>query len=254
MVSAVRRIEESALLSRWSRRTCETCLLCGLLVVCGMVVPAPSAGVAVAVVCVVLAAIAGVDVLAYLRRLSVGAGFATVSLLPLSVGLRWSSDMPPFFDAAGFQTGLLAMARAMATLSATLLLAFTTPFPRLLEVLRVLRIHQAALELLATVHREIFLLDETFSRLARSLSSRDGWGGKASGRRTLSLGAAALFVRAVERSERSRKGMASRGFPDGPPRQGISAPEFRPLALSAAIVVPVLLLVWMFPEVRFHGR
>lgn len=254
MVIAVRRIEESALLSRWSRRTCETGVLCGLLVVCGMVVPAPSAGVAVVGVCVLFAAIAGVDVLAFLRRLSVGAGFATVSLLPLSVGLRWGADTRPYFDVAGFETGLLALARAMATLSATLLLAFTTPFPRLLGVLRAMRIHQVVLELLATVHREIFLLDETFSRLARSLACRDGWGANASGRRTLSLGAAALFVRALERSERSRRGMASRGFPDGPPRQGISDLEFRPLALLGAIVVPVLLLTWMFTEARLHVR
>jgi len=242
----VRRIEESACLSRIRERTLETCVLCAGLGLCSLAIPSPWAGASVLVASLVLAGCAGVPLRDYLRFLGAASGFAVVSLVPLAVVPRLDPPMLSW-DPQGFRTGVLAGTRAMGTIPVTLLLAFTIPFPRLVSLLRWMRVPGILVDLLALVHREIFLTDEMASRLRRALACRNGWQGRRARFRSASLWTAALFVRTLERSARIERGLASRGCGVGFPRHGEESIEVRPVALLAAVVAPALLaavLVW----------
>ena len=126
---------------------------------------------------------------------------------------------------------------------AVALMVFTTPFPRLVGLL--LRCHAPELltDLLVLVHRQIFLLDETQSRLRRSLACRGGAGSNAALRRSLPLGAAALLVHSLSRASRLESGLAARGSLDGAvrfPHEGI---EVKAASLAASLAIPALLTV-----------
>lgn len=239
----MRSVEESACLSAWRDRTVETCVLCAGLGLCALCVPSLLAGPAVIAVAFLLSRLAGVPARPWLGMLLGGAGFALVSLLPLSLEVRWSEGPVLGLDREGLQRGLLALTRSTGTLSATLLLVFTTPFPRLVELLRRCRTPEILTDLLVLVHRQIFLLDETFSRLRRSLACRGGAGSKAALRRSLPLAAAALFVHSLDRASRLEAGLASRGSLDGAvrfPREGIATDA---ASLAGALAVPVILTI-----------
>jgi cobalt/nickel transport system permease protein len=237
----MRSIETSGCLSRWRGHTIETCVLCAGLAGCSLVLPTVLAGSAVAVASTALAAGAEVPLRDYLRKLTAPLAFVGVSALPLCFGVESHPHLAAAWEPMGARSALLAAARSVGTLSATLLLAFTTPFPRLMGVLERLRLPGILLDVLALVHREIFLLDDTSSRLRRSLACRNGWGRGSSGIRTLSLGAAALFVQALRRSERMERGLASRGGMDGRVRHGVSRYEWHPAALLGAVLLPAAL-------------
>lgn len=242
----MRRIEASASLSRIRERTLETCVLCAGLGLCSLAIPSPLAGVAVLVVAVFLAGCAGVPLRDYLRFVVGASGFALVSLLPLSLAPNWDPPMLSW-DPQGFRTGLLAGTRAVGTLSATLLLAFTTPFPRMVSLLRWMRVPDILVELLALVHREIFLTDEVSSRLHRALACRNGWHGRRARFRSASLWTAALFVQTLERSARLERGLASRGGDQGRSPHWDDPPVVRPMALLVALAAPIALaagIVW----------
>ena len=238
-------IEESACLSRLRERTLETCVLCAGLGLCALAIPSPLAGIAVLLAALLIARLSGVPMGGYLRLLFVASGFAVTSLLPLSVAVHWR-PLALAWDTAGFRVGVLAGTRAVGTLSATLLLVFTTPFPRLLMLLRRLRTPVVLTDLLALVHREIFLLDDGFGKLFRALACRGGWNGLRSGMQCLSLGMAALFVRALEHSRRLEAGLASRGALEGEVIYWDEALAVRPAALATAILLPLLLAAGIF--------
>jgi cobalt/nickel transport system permease protein len=242
----MRSVEESACLSRLRERTVETCVLCAGLGLCALAIPSPLAGIAVLLASLVVARLSDVPMGGYLRLLLAASGFAVTSILPLSVAIHWH-PLALSWDPAGFRVGLLAGTRAVGTLSATLLLVFTTPFPRLLMLLRRLRTPVIVTDLLALVHREIFLLDEGFGKLRRALACRGGWNGIRSGMQCLSLGMAALFVRALEHSRRLEAGLASRGAIEGEVVFWDEASELHPGALAFALVLPTalaVLLLW----------
>lgn len=240
------RIERSACLSRMRERTLETCVLCAGLALCSLAIPSPSAGISVLLASLVVAGCAEVPLRDFARVLCAASGFAVVSLLPLSVAVE-TDPLGLAWDPAGFQSGILAGTRAIGTLSATLLLAFTTPFPRILVLLRWVRAPAILTDLLALVHREIFLLDETFTRLAKALACRGGGNGAAARLRSLSAGVAALFVQALEHSRRLETGLASRGAENGEVKFWDDDIVVRPAALFLAFASPAALaalLAW----------
>lgn len=240
----MRSLEEAALLSPWRERTVEVCVLCAGLAACAVSIASASAGLAVFAVVVGLATAAGVPRGPYLRKLAAASGFAFVSILPLAVDFAFPPRWEMSFEPEGFQAAVLAGIRAVATVSVTLLLVHTTPFPRLLALLRRLRLPNVSLELLALVHREIFLLDETFSRLRKALACRDGGRARRTGVRTLGLGSAALFMQALRRSERLERGLASRGGSAVAPRWEEPL-SIRILPLLGSLAAPAALAVWI---------
>jgi cobalt/nickel transport system permease protein len=207
---------------------------------CALLIPSPLAGMSVVATSLGVAALTGVPLRDFVRFLAAASGFALVSLLPLSVQVRFD-PLGWGWDLAGLRLGLEAGARALGTLSATLLLVFTIPFPRLLALLHQMRVPEVLTDLLGLVHRQIFLLDERYSRLHRALAARNGWHGGRNALRSLALGAAGLLVQAVVRSERLERGMASRGCPTGGCRVPVDPLEVRLGALVAAIGIPGVL-------------
>ena len=240
----MRSLEEAALLSPWRERTVEVCILCAGLAACALSIRSVVAGVGVLAAVMGLAVAAEVPWGAYLRKLAAASGFALVSILPMAMALAVHPRWELSFDPDGFQTAVLAGTRAVATVSVSLLLVHTTPFPRLLALLRRLRLPNVSLELLALVHREIFLLDETFSRLRKALACRDGGRGKKAGVRALGLGSAALFVQALRHSERLERGLASRGGSAVAPRWEEPL-SIRILPLLGSLAAPAALAVWI---------
>jgi len=65
--------------------------------------------------------------------------------------------------------------RSVAALSATLLLALTTPFPRMARLLRVAKTPVVLVELLGLVYRSIFALDESLRTSRVALVARGGF-------------------------------------------------------------------------------
>lgn len=210
----MRSLQESALVSGLSGRPGETCLLCAGLGACAMGVPSVLGGASVALAAILLAAWAGVPLRTYGRILAGASGFAMVSLLPLSVSIQ--AVAPRFaFDPEGFRTGIQALARAVGTLSATLLLSCTVPFHKVVAVLRGLGCPATATDLLSLVHREIFLLDGVFHRLRQALSARGGWSSLHRTPRDLALVLATLLPASLSRAQRLEQGLAARGSLDG---------------------------------------
>lgn len=239
----MRRIEESACLSAWRERTVETCVLCAGLGACALCLPSYLSGPLVVATAFLLSRVAEVPSKPWLKMLLGGAGFAVVSLLPLSLEVRLRGGFALGLDGPGLERGLLALTRSVGTLSATLLLVFTTPFPRLTGLLRRMRVPELVTDLLVLVHGQIFLLDATLSRILRSLACRGGAGSNAALRRSLPLGVAALFVHSIHRASRQEAGLAARGAVDGALRFPREPLEVKPAALAAAVAIPVLLTV-----------
>ncbi|MEK7392668.1 MAG: cobalt ECF transporter T component CbiQ [Fibrobacterota bacterium] len=241
----MRSIEEAACLSPWREHTIEASVVCTGLLLCSISIPSILAGLVVFAVVAGVAAVAEVPFGSYLRKLVVASGFALVSILPMAVGIDVVPRLDLTFDRVGFEAAALAGARAVTTLSVTLLLVHTTPFPRLLALLGRLRFPEILLELLALVHREIFLLDETFSRLRRAVACRDVGRGAKRTIHSFGFGIAALFVQALRRSERVERGIASRGGEvvgrrwEEPFTVGICQ-------IICAVALPAFLAVWMF--------
>ncbi|MEN9307049.1 MAG: hypothetical protein RL173_981 [Fibrobacterota bacterium] len=241
----MRSIEEAACLSPWRERTIEAGVVCTGLLLCAISIPSILAGLVVLGVVAGVAAVAEVPIGPYLRKLVVASGFALVSILPMAVRMDVVTCLVPSFDRVGFEAAAFAGTRAVATLSVTLLLVHTTPFPRLLSLLGRLRFPEILLELLALVHREIFLLDEAFSRLRRAVACRDGGDGPKRGIHSLGFGIAALFVQALRRSERVERGIASRGG-DAVGRRWEEPFNVRICPMLSALALPALLAAWMY--------
>ena len=247
----MRSIEESAHLSRWRGYTVETCVLCTGLGLCTLCIPSLLAGPLVIVVALLLSRTARVPSRAWLKMFLGGFGFALLSIVPLAMDIRLQGGLALELDHEGLRRGLLALTRSTGTLSATLLLVFTTPFPKLLGLLRHLRVPALVSDLLVLVYRQIFLLDETSARLRRSLACRGGTGSSASLRRSLSLGTAALFVHSLQRASRLEAGLASRGSLDGSVRFPQERFAVQPAVLAAALAIPALLATLvMFGKAR----
>lgn len=245
-------IQESASLSRLRERTVETCVLCAGLGLCSLAIPSVFAGIFVLLTSISVVHFSDVPMGSYLRLLFSASGFAVASLLPLSVAVHWH-PLALAWDPAGFRLGLLAGTRAVGTLSVTLLLVFATPFPRLLLLLRKAHAPQILTDLLALVHREIFLLDEAFGKLWRALACRGGWSGIRSGMQCLALGMAALLVRALEHSRRLETGLAARGAAEGDVVYWDDDLSIHPMALAAAFLLPVLLAAGILALRRRFG-
>ncbi len=237
------RIEESACLSAWRERTVETCVLCAGLGACALCLPSLLAGPLVVATAFLLSRVAEVPSKPWLKLLLGGAGFAVISLLPLSLEVRFQGGIALGLDGPGLERGLLALSRSVGTLSATLLLVFTTPFPRLVGLFRRMRVPELVTDLLVLVHGQIFLLDGIWNRLRRSLACRGGVGSNAALRRSLPLGVAALFVHSIHRATRKESGLAARGAVDGALRFPRQTLEVRATGLAAAVAIPAILTV-----------
>ncbi len=165
---------------------------------------------------------------AALPKLGVYAGLlaalALVSRVPIGYLLRRAAAALPFLlfialftPFARVRDPLLLtgsfLAKASLSIVAVTVLMATTRFHRFLQGLERLRVPRALVLTLMFVHRYLFVLADEAAAMRRARESR--LVGRLPVRAVVRSGAAmvgALFVRALERSERVAAAMASRGF------------------------------------------
>ena len=107
--------------------------------------------------------------------------------------------------------------RAVAVKSGLCLLTVTivsntTPFSKILQVLRRLRVPALLITTIALMHRYLFILSEEAERMRRARLSRTFTRGRRFRWKALSTVLGQLFVRASERSERIYDAMCARGW------------------------------------------
>ncbi|AFC27931.1 Cobalt transport protein [Paenibacillus mucilaginosus 3016] len=177
---------------------------------------------------------AGVPPLFYLTLLGSACVFYAASLPALLIEFVPSATLPAASDAGaaaesrwtllslpswtvyvtgnGLHTAATLFLRMLAGLCCMFFLMLTTPFPKLLLVLRTLRVPLLVIELMQITYRFLFLLTETAQQLYTAQRAR---GGQTGFRRRLQDTAALvfrLFGRTMERYKGLSQGLASRGY------------------------------------------
>lgn len=213
-------------------------LLAVLLLVLGVVLGPPMRPVEFALVTGLLGAVI------VLARLPFGPVLLRSALvLPFAGGIALFAplgdlDAPLSLSTAAeaYRTGWpviwAVVSKAWLSATSALLLAATTPAPRLFAGLRALGMPAVFLTMLTFLHRYTDVLAEQLRSLRRAVASR---GPSVRGRRLIALYgnlAGNLFIRAYERGERIHSAMLSRGY-DG------TLPTAEPLRLTGADVLVV---------------
>ncbi|WP_426451562.1 cobalt ECF transporter T component CbiQ [Paenibacillus sp. S-38] len=167
----------------------------------------------------------------YLTLLGSACLFYAVSLPALIVEFAPSSSLPerwgtsgpvwplltlPSWTAYVTQNGLHTAGslflRMLAGLCCMFFLMLTTPFPKLLLVMRTLRVPTLAIELMQIMYRFLFLLSETAQQLYTAQRARGGQAGFRGRLRDTASLVFRLFGRTMERYKGLSHGLASRGY------------------------------------------
>jgi cobalt/nickel transport system permease protein len=212
---------------------CAVCLLASLLAR-EPVLPCLAAGLCTAVAL----GVARIPVRTWSRLCFLPVGFLLTGGLSLAVEFaQWR----PFVTEASLHRAIAVTARSMGCSTALLLLAATTPFTDLLQLLRRLRVPALALDLLTITYRSLFILLETAEQMRRAQTSRLGYGTFRSSLRSLGTLAARLFGRSLERADLSWKALLSRGYDE---EWRVLAPEYETsgvrLAAGSALALALL--------------
>jgi len=108
--------------------------------------------------------------------------------------------------------------RSWLSVQVALLLAFTTPFPDLIDALRALRLPRIMVSIISFMYRYLAVLSDEAGRMNRAKASRSAVvAGRAGGSLRWRAGVTgamvgSLFLRSYERSERVYAAMLARGF------------------------------------------
>ena len=240
----MREIDAYAHLNRWRDRTVEVCLLCAGLLVCAMVRPTAATVLLTLLVVATCLGLSGVPRAAFLRASRLPLGFLAVGSLPLCVSIAFDGGGPFLaFSREGGEVALRTGMRSVAALSSTLLLAFTTPFPRLARLMRAARVPVVLVELLGLTYRSIFVLDESIRAAMVALASRNGFRHRGAVARSLPLLASGAFLRSFNRASRLETALRSRAGGDS---LEVLLPTSRPRGIAVAAAAAVPLSVFAF--------
>lgn len=231
--------------SRWRRLplTEKTLFSLGLLVLTMALPPWPGAALVLAAASAA-ALISGVGIRSWLGLLAGPAAFILTGAATLLVQV--SADGIALADDGG-RAALALVLRAMAAVSALLLLTVTTPLAELMQGLRRLGLPAELAELALTTYRFIFILLDTARRMNTSQMARlggDGWRRRI---RSLGLLVAALMPRALDQARRLEVGLQARGY-DGRLPTLVQRQPLRPLRMAGIAAVLGLLAgsaLWM---------
>ena len=119
---------------------------------------------------------------------------------------------------AGLRDVLTIVAKSWLSVQVALLLAYTTPFPDLIDALRALRLPGVMVGIIGFMYRYLAVLTDEAGRMNRAKASRaavvTGRGGGSLRWRAAVTGSmvGSLFIRSYERSERIYAAMLARGF------------------------------------------
>ena len=129
-------------------------------------------------------------------------------LSPLVLGVALVNALQP----AARGSWLTVAARSAICLLTIMLVSNTTPFSRILRVLKSARVPGLLITTLALMHRYLFVLVEEAERMRRARASRTFARRRGARWQTLSTVVGQLFVRASERAERIYDAMCARGW------------------------------------------
>jgi cobalt/nickel transport system permease protein len=129
-------------------------------------------------------------------------------LSPLIIGVALLNALQPAARASGWAVA----AKSTFCLLTIILVSNTTPFSRILRVLKRIHVPGLLITTIALMHRYLFVLVEEAERLRRARSSRTFQRERRAHWQTLASVIAQLFVRASERAERIYDAMCARGW------------------------------------------
>jgi cobalt/nickel transport system permease protein len=129
-------------------------------------------------------------------------------LSPLVLGVALVNALQP----AARVSWITVAAKSTICLLTIILVSNTTPFSRILRVLKAARVPGLLITTLALMHRYLFVLVEEAERMRRARASRTFTHRRDARWQTLSTVVSQLFVRASERAERIYDAMCARGW------------------------------------------
>jgi cobalt/nickel transport system permease protein len=103
-------------------------------------------------------------------------------------------------------------ARSLICLLTAILVSNTTPFSRILRLLRAVRVPALLVTTLALMHRYLFVLADEAERMRRARASRTFTRRRGAHWHALATVISQLFIRASERAERIYDAMCARGW------------------------------------------
>jgi cobalt/nickel transport system permease protein len=175
----------------------------GLVIIVGTVLaPSRAVGwyVGAAAFLLITAVLSRIPPLFLLKRLAL--------LSPLILGVALVNALQP----AARGSWLTVAAKSTICLLTIILVSNTTPFSRILRVLKAARVPSLLITTLALMHRYLFVLVEEAERMRRARASRTFTHRRDARWQTLSTVVSQLFVRASERAERIYDAMCARGW------------------------------------------
>lgn len=198
--------------SRWRKRalTEKALLALGLLALALTLPPWPGGALVLgaALACTIAA---GAPLGAWLRLAAPPLAFVATGAATLMLDI----DGNGLHLAADGGRAVLVVLRAMAAVSALLLLAVTTPATELVHGLRRLGLPAEFTEIALATYRFLFVLSDTAAAMQAAQAARLGHMGWRRRIRSAGLLAAALLPRALDRAHRMEIGLAARGFEGG---------------------------------------
>lgn len=156
--------------------------------------------IAVGILLVLTALLSRIPILFLLKRLLV--------LSPFILGVAVINALQP--STRGTWLGVAV--KSSLCLFTVILVSNTTPFSKILRVLKMLRVPALLITTIALMHRYIFVLADEAERMSRARASRTFAPGRRFQWRTLATVVGQLFVRASERAERIYDAMCARGW------------------------------------------
>lgn len=163
----------------------------------------------------------GVSFLRYMKFFTVPLAFLILSTLAILFHI--SKDPMDFFAVPighwyltagkeGFFYALQLILTALSAVSCLYFLAFTTPMPDILEVLKKLHCPKLLIELMLLIYRFIFVLQETASAISVSQNCRLGYKDYRTSLKSFGMLGAVLMIRAVSRSNKLYSAMEARCY------------------------------------------
>lgn len=230
--------------SRW--RTvplAEKALMALGLLVLAMALPPWPGAVLVLAAASAAALASGVPARGWLGLLAAPLAFVLTGAATLLV--RVGGDGVGLAADGGALAGQLVL-RALAAVSALLLLTVTTPMAELVRGLRRLGLPAELADMVLTTYRFIFILLDTAAAMHASQMARlggDGWRRRI---RSTGLLAAALLPRALDQARRLETGLQARGYDGALPTLTARRPArpIRLLAIAAVLAVLAGVSAW----------
>jgi len=156
------------------------------------------AGVALALALAIF--LSGLPLMFLLKRL--------LALSPFVLGVALVNAWQP----AGRSQWVMVAVKSGLCLLTVILVSNTTPFSRILYVLKSIRVPELLITTIALMHRYLFVLADEAERMRRARASRTFARGRRFQWRALATVVGQLFVRASERAERIYDAMCARGW------------------------------------------